>query len=232
MPTVTRATSTSLDVVPEENIDDYWNADGDRDLSDAWTGSTRFTMLDEKPSDGYTWSGERNQTTSRPDSVWPEIWKEMSEVSKQREKQKWAVEKPKLDNARRLRGIYFIDPADAGLKETTKHARRKSEVPMPAAMLCKIRRQKYKGICRTPDTRKTKYACIDEADEDLIAGNGIRSLSHYNLVHKFIPMPEVIKIPDVKAAVDKMPKQLEKDTGMALTKVRNKNEVVGADFKE
>ena len=27
-----------------------------------------------------------------------------------REKHKWAIEKPKLDNARRLRGIYFIDP--------------------------------------------------------------------------------------------------------------------------
>ena len=28
------------------------------------------------------------------------------------------------------------------------------------------------------------------------------TLSHYNLVHKFIPMPEVMKIPDAKAAVD------------------------------
>ena len=33
------------------------------------------------------------------------------------QKQKWAFEKPKVDNARRLRGIYFIDPADAEFKE-------------------------------------------------------------------------------------------------------------------
>ena len=48
---------------------------------------------------------------------------------------------PKLDNAGRLRGLYFIDPADAEFKETVKNARRKLEVPMPAAMPCKIREE-------------------------------------------------------------------------------------------
>ena len=28
-----------------------------RNLSDPWTGFTQFTLLDEKPPDGYTWSG-------------------------------------------------------------------------------------------------------------------------------------------------------------------------------
>ena len=42
----------------------------------------------------------------------------MSEAPKRKEKQKWAIEKPKLDNAWKLRGIYFIDPADAEFKET------------------------------------------------------------------------------------------------------------------
>ena len=27
----------------EKNVDDYWNVDGDRELSDAWTGFTKFT---------------------------------------------------------------------------------------------------------------------------------------------------------------------------------------------
>ena len=31
-----------------ENIDDYWNVDGDRELSDTWTGFTRFSILNEK----------------------------------------------------------------------------------------------------------------------------------------------------------------------------------------
>ena len=45
---VTRTTDTTLDVMLEKSIDDYWNVGGDRDLSDTWTGSTRFTVLDEK----------------------------------------------------------------------------------------------------------------------------------------------------------------------------------------
>ena len=49
----------------------------------------------------------------------------MSDASNRKEKQKWAFEKPKLDNARRLRGIYFIDPDDAEFKEIMKNARRK-----------------------------------------------------------------------------------------------------------
>ena len=34
-------------------------------------------------------------------------------------------------------------------------------------------------------------------------------MRHYNLVHKFVPMPQAMKIPDAKAAVDKEWKKLE-----------------------
>ena len=34
----------------EKRIDDYWNIDGSRDLSDPWTGFTQFTLLEEKTS--------------------------------------------------------------------------------------------------------------------------------------------------------------------------------------
>ena len=65
---------------------------------------------------------------------------------------------------------------------------------------------------------KTKLACILEADEPTrmrmgeslpndhenhIAGKGENSLQHYNLVHKCIPMPQAMKIPAAKVAVDK-----------------------------
>ena len=46
--------------------------------------------------------------------------------------------------------------------------------------------------------------------EDHIAGKGNNSLQHYTLVHKFIPMPQAMKIPAAKAAVDKEWKKLEK----------------------
>ena len=151
-----------------EHIDDYWNVDGGRELSGTWTGFTRFTVLNEKPPNGYTWSGEgltRKQTTSRPDTLWPQIWKNMSDASKRKDKQKWAIEKPKLDNARTLRGIFFIDPDDEQYKDIIQHARRKLEVPMPAAMPCKIQRGTYRETCRVEKDCKTKYACIVEADE-------------------------------------------------------------------
>ena len=41
----------------------------------------------------------------------------MSKNAKLREKQKWSILKSKLDNARRLRGIYFTDPEDMEFKE-------------------------------------------------------------------------------------------------------------------
>ena len=56
---VSRTTHTNLDVKQEKRIDDYWNIDGSRDLSDPWTGFTQFTLLEEKPPDGYMWSGRR-----------------------------------------------------------------------------------------------------------------------------------------------------------------------------
>ena len=121
------------------------------------TGFTRFTVLNVKPPDGYTWSGERlttKQTTSRPDTLWPEIWKDMSDASKRNEKQKWADEKTKLDNARKLRGIYFINPDDGEFKDIMKNARRKLEIPMPAAMPCKLQLEKYRGTCRTVEEHK------------------------------------------------------------------------------
>ena len=47
-----------------------------RDLSDSWTGFTRFTILEDKLPDVYTWSGVRftkKHTTSRLDYLWPEV---------------------------------------------------------------------------------------------------------------------------------------------------------------
>ena len=45
-------------------------------------------------------------------------------------------------------------------------------------------------------------------------------------MHKFIPMPQAMKIPDAKAAMDKEWDKLEKIPAWQLTKVRNKNVVI------
>ena len=68
--------------------------------------------------------------------------------------------------------------------------------------------------------------------EDHIAGKGDNSLQHYNLVHKIIPMPQAMKIPAAKAAVDKEWEKLEKIPAWDKTKVRIKSEVIDEARKE
>ena len=115
------------------------------------------------------------------------------------------------------------------IKKPSKNARGKLEVPMEAAMPCKKGTKTKKSSLRPPQETvrrgrkpysipKTKHACIVQAHEsttqrlesslprnreDHIAGKGYTSMTHYNLVHKFIPMPPAMKIPDAKAAADK-----------------------------
>ena len=90
---------------------------------------------------------------------------------------------------------------------------------MASAMPCKTCKKSKRGQTRSKtDDFKSKFACILEAiestrlrmeeclpnyHEDHIAGKGDNSLQHYNLVHEFNPMPQAMKIPAAKAAVDK-----------------------------
>ena len=56
-------------------------------------------------------------------------------------------------------------------------------------------------------------------EEDLLR------LTHYNLVHKFLPMPQATKISDAKAAVDKAWKKFETIPAWDLEKAKSKEEV-------
>ena len=136
-----------------------------------------------------------------------------------KEKHQWSDEEQKLDNARRLRGIYFIDLEDKEFKETIRNARKELETPLAPAMLCKTCKKSKNGETRSKTHDfKSKIACILEASESTrmrmeeslpnyhehnIVGNGDNSLQHYKLVHKFIPMPQAMKTPAAKAPVDK-----------------------------
>ena len=98
----------------------------------------------------------------------------MGKNAKLKEKQKWSEEKLRLENARKLRGIYFIDPEDTEFKETIKNARKKLETSVAPAMPCKIMKNCGNGVS---DKNKTKLACILEANESTIMrmGNSIPS---------------------------------------------------------
>ena len=143
---VTRTTHTLLDVLLEKHIDDYWNVDGERELSDARTGFTRFILLNERPPDGFSWSWRRRlrkQTTSRPDKAWPDMWKHMSVAAKSKAKQKWAIREPKYVVSSTLNRM---------MKNSSipwKNPRRRLEVPMPATKPCKTPVSCRGGTCRS-----------------------------------------------------------------------------------
>ena len=128
-------------------------------------------------------------------------------------------------------------PEDTEFKETIKNARKKLETSVAPAMPCKIMKNCGSGAS---NKIKAKLACILEADEsrrlrmgnsippnheDHIAGKGENSLQHYNLVHKFIPMPQAIKFRQRKQRWTRNGKNW-KISAWNLTKVKSKKEVI------
>ena len=87
----------------------------------------------------------------------------------------------------------------------------------------------------------TRLACILEAHEstrlrmresvpnyheDQNEGKRQNSLQHYNLVHKFTPVPQAMKITAARAAVDKEWDKLETILAWNLTEVRSEKELI------
>ena len=168
----------------------------------------------------------------------------------------------KLDNARRLRGIYFIDPDDEEYREILKKREEKNwkDPFMAPAMPCerspngitKVTAKpeianKHRESEREPEnwkwktnsktvyvwkveSRESTWQRVESSQpknhEDHIASKGFTSMTHHNLVHKFIPMPQVMKIPDAKAAVGKEWKKLETIPAWSLEKVKSKKEII------
>ena len=106
----------------------------------------------------------------------------------------------------KMRGIYFIDPEDKEFKETIKNARKKLETSVAPAMPCKI----MKKNCASGGSIKIKNkTCVysgswwiyKTAYGKIITKSSWRP--HCRKRHKFIPMPQALKIPAAKAAVDK-----------------------------
>ena len=74
--------------------------------------------------------------------------------------------------------------------------------------------------------RQRAESSQSKTHEDHIAGKGFTSMAHCNLVHKFFPMPQAMKIPDARAAVDKEWKKLETIPAWQLEQVKSKEDVI------
>ena len=125
--------------------------------------------------------------------------------SEKENKTKMGYRETKARQCPQLRGIYFIEPENEKFQLTMKAARRKLEVPMPAAMLCKILMKSSGETHCSIGKRKTECACVVDSDESTrlrpegaehkhhqghITEKGMISLNHDSLVHKFILMPQ------------------------------------------
>ena len=96
---------------------------------------------------------DKRETTSRPDILWPEIWKYVRRVDTQRKAK---------GGHRKNRGLIIVEICVVFtslilmIKNSMlimKIARGKLEVPMPAAMLSKSQREKFRETCRVENCK-------------------------------------------------------------------------------
>ena len=128
-------------------------------------------------------------------------------------------------------------------RKSSKNPRRKLETPMAPAMPCKTCKKTKHGETRSKTNEfKSKFACILEAsettrlrmEESLLNCHEDHIAAREGTIHsnitiwftKFIPMPQALKIPASKAALNKEWEKLEMIPAWDLTKVRSKSEVI------
>ena len=116
----TRTTHTSPDVLQEKRVNNCWNVDGSNfvrlvdwihEVHDIeWETCSRIFVVR---------GGALQSVKQLPDPIicGLRFGSACQKAAKKKEKQEWAIQKPKLDNTRKLRGICFIDPEDGEFKE-------------------------------------------------------------------------------------------------------------------
>ena len=196
---------------------------------------------------GSMWSGRRQtkiQATTRNKNLWPEVWSKMGKPLRRKKSKKGQTRNPSSIMLEGREAFICICPEDDQCKESIKNTRKSWKFHwMRLCHASKERRstprfRKLKREVEHPTRfQKTKHACIVEyhestrnrlesslpkIHEDHTAGKGHNSISHYNLVRKFIPMPQSMKIPAAKAAADKEWKKLETIPPWQLKKVMSK----------
>ena len=199
----------------------------------------------KKPPDGYTWSGERQENKRPPDQTLfgLRLGKICLMRWKCKEKAKVCYRETEARQCKKFAWYLLHWSWWWGIqkKALMKNARRKLEVPMPAAMPCKLEREKYRGnLSRWKGLQdKIRLHCwgrwiYEEAHGTIFSQERWRSycrkkknsLSHNNLVHKFIPMPQAMEKKKTQQLHWRKNGKNSRNTSMAADEVRNKKEVI------
>jgi hypothetical protein len=219
---VMRRTYTDLDTMAENTIDDLWTEDGARALSNPWKGKTVFHILRPPAPPGYRWVESRLtklQQTTRPDSIWPEVWQSLSKKQKQVEIAKWELDRVKRDEARTKRGIIEV-PADGEdcLKILSESRARFSQPKAPAMPVLEVDGSSTSipgGLQSQP-----------RPHQEHMSSKGHVSEEWYSFVHTPVPIPKAFKIPEAKAALEKEWSKLENRRAWDASKVKSRAEVI------
>ena len=222
---VLRTTATSLDTEDEKRIVDTWCGDpsDSRELSDEWTGETRFQKVFRLPK-GYELSSgrvTRVQKSARPTDIWPELWTTLSTKQKLQEKLRWEKYAKAINSAREKRGIdvtkdgeilpeYLLPRALADTARGSGDDVPAMSVPLPkigitsrggpkGAVLGDQDRtrhaQSFKGIPVMPvDSRGERLVMYREKEVDVM---GLHAL-----VARSVSIKEAMQIPAAKKALD------------------------------
>ena len=242
---VTWFTHTDLDVMQEKKIDDYWNVDSCKPLSDSSRGCTKFILLKEKPPKGYMLLGERLTKipmTTRTDYVWPEVWTKIGKAAQNRKKQEWAKEKTEARQyAKTERNLFYWSRGQRILRNSLKMQENWKDLWLPRCRVKDSQASRKRMQRRRLAMKRSSKQCMvvwwnltspRGSEQNLcspkhmkiaLLEKGFTFMKHYNLVSKFIPMPHPMKIPDAKAAVDKEWKKLETIPAWDLKKMSKGN---------
>ena len=245
---VTRATRTNLDVLQESRTDDCWNVEVDRHLPDSWTRFTKFTSLDEKPPKRTcVVRGTDYKNSSNHQTWWFAAWSLVRNDDSSSEKGKAAMGCGKTQAlstiwsswsfgrlqtfSRRFVSLKWCRHAclldfcwNLGLQIVVGHPRLVRTLFL-VLNLQSIAASVGISNCFLPD-RWNKCLSVFEHHW------GFNSIIHCSLVHTFVPMPQAMKIPDAKAAVEKEQRSSKSCRRGNWPRWRTKKEVILEAQKE
>ena len=197
---ITRNTHTSLDVLLERMEKENYQMHGQ--ASQDW-----FIVLNNRPLDGYTWSGETDEETNDLKTqqcmarcVEAYVW-----CSDEESKTKMGCRETKTRQCQTIERniLHWAKRWRIQAQNQSRSSKVGSSNALQKTDPCLISGRGE--TCRRKGKHKTKYACIVETDEsmrirlegvpwryheDHISAKGINSLCRYNLVHNFIAMPQ------------------------------------------
>ena len=174
--------------------------------------STQFTRLNEKPPDGC----KKIMQPQGPNICGQNFGQECRMHFNEKEKQHWAMKEAEARQCLQVEGHLFRRSRRHGVQG--HHENRAQKVGVAHGISHALQDSEETCGENKPNTLRSKHACVVEAHEstrqrvgktqqkdheDRIARKRFNLLRHYNLVHKFIRVPQAMQVPDAKATVVK-----------------------------